>query len=136
MPFPVYARVCIVMLLIGGVVCGQMPSNTLPLKMDGDIASQMVDGIDRFLLNQIAVAKAERGTFWNYDTTSPQAFQDSIQPNRDRLTHMLGIRDQRVEAHTPFDAGPLDDSTVIARCDAFHVYRIRWPVLPLSLIHI
>ena len=124
-----FTRVCL-LLLIPGSVQAQMPAATQPLTMEGDLASQMVDGIDGFLLKQIELAKIQRKNFWNYDNTSPQAFEKSIQPNRDRLARMLGVRDDRVPAQTPFDSGPLDDSTVIAECEAFRVYRIRWPVLP------
>lgn len=108
----------------------QMPADTLPLQIQGDLASQMVDGIDRFLLDRIQHSKNQRASFWKYDTTSDQSLEQSIQPNRDRLKALLGIRDERVGIQRPFDAGPLDDTTVVATCDAFRVHRIRWPVLP------
>lgn len=116
-------------LLIAQSAFGQMPADTSPLTVEGDIAAQMVEGIDRFLLKQIQQAKTDRGAFWNYDTSSVEAFEKSIQPNRDRLAHILGVRDKRVTPQTPQNVGTLDDPTVIAECDAFRVYRIRWPVL-------
>ena len=36
------------------------PSDTMPLTIEGDLASQMVDGIDRFLLKQIETDAASR----------------------------------------------------------------------------
>lgn len=107
----------------------QLPTNTNPLTIEGDIASQMVDAVDRFLLKQIQLAKQNRPRFWNYDTSSPEAYERSIQPNRERLAHMLGVRDKRVQPSIPVAAGPLNEAGLIATCDAFRVYRIRWPVL-------
>ena len=39
-------------------------AGTAPLTMEGDLASAMVDGIDRFLLREIAQAPARRAQFW------------------------------------------------------------------------
>ena len=36
------------------------PSGTTPLTIEGDLASQMVDGIDRFLLKEIETTAATR----------------------------------------------------------------------------
>ena len=66
---------------------------TKPLTMEGDIASQLVDGVDKFLLRELDNSVQRRAKFWNYDFSSPEAFNKSIEPNRRRLAHILGIRD-------------------------------------------
>src|SRR5947199_7847139 len=74
---------------------------TKPLEMKGDIASELVAGVDKFLLKQIEKSVEERAKFWKRDFGSPEAFNKSIEPNRKRLAHILGVeRDARV----PFDA--------------------------------
>src|SRR5437016_13932677 len=65
------------------------------LTIEGDIASQMVDGIDRFLMKQIEKAAANRERFWKLDFSSKEAYEKSIAPNRARLAHILGVRDPR-----------------------------------------
>src|SRR5262245_35074521 len=71
---------------------------TKPLTMGGDIASQLVAGVDRFLLKQIDGSTAKRPTYWKRDLSSPAAYQASVEPNRKRLAHILGARDRRAQA--------------------------------------
>ena len=73
---------------------------TSPLNIEGDLASQMVDGIDRFLLHQIDVAAASRSERFLVDTSSPEAYEASLKPHREKLAKCLGIRDARL----PFEA--------------------------------
>jgi len=63
--------------------------------MTGDIASTLVEGVDRFLLREIERAGKEREKFWKRDTTTLDAYTKS-DPNRTRLAHILGVRDARV----------------------------------------
>ena len=107
----------------------QIPVNTSPLETDGDMASLMVDGIDRFLLNQIEDAKVTRSRFWNYGTATKEAFNLSIQPNRERLAHMLGVRDARIPFPAPELVATVEQPGLIAKGSTYKVYAIRWPVL-------
>ncbi len=69
---------------------------TKPLVMTGDLASEMVAGADRFLLKQIEESAAQREKHWKRDFSSAEAYQASVEPNRKRLAHILGVRDARV----------------------------------------
>src|SRR5438874_1327544 len=80
---------------------------TKPLEMKGDIASELVAGVDRFLLKQIEKSVEGRTKFWKRDFSSPEAYDKSIEPNRKRLAHILGVRDPRV----PFEAPELIATT-------------------------
>ena len=71
---------------------------TKPLTMTGDITSELVAGVDRFLLKQIDESAAKREKYWKRDFSSPAAYQASVEPNRKRLAHILGVRDARVPA--------------------------------------
>ncbi len=71
---------------------------TKPLTMKGDIASELVAGVDRFLLRQIDESTAKRSRFWKRDTSSTRAYTASVEPNRKRLAHILGVRDPRTDA--------------------------------------
>ena len=75
--------------------------NTQPLTIEGDIASQLVDGVDRFLLRQIEAAADARVQHWNRDFGSADVYDKSIEPNRQRLAHQLGVRDDRVSFDGP-----------------------------------
>src|SRR3984885_8480145 len=70
-------------------------TETRPLTMTGDIASELVAGVDRFLLKRIDASTAKRASYWKRDSSSVAAYNASIEPNRKRLAHVLGVRDER-----------------------------------------
>lgn len=100
---------------------------TEPLTVEGDIASQMIDGIDRFLLREIDESVPLRAAHWKRDYSSAEAYQKSLEPNRQRLAHILGVRDARV----PFDAPELIATTarpaLVGKGSGFDIYAVRWP---------
>jgi dienelactone hydrolase len=102
--------------------------NTKPLTMQGDIAAQLVEGVDKFLLREIDKSVERRARHWKRDFSSPEAYNKSIEPNRKRLAHILGIRDPRV----PFDAPellatPSHPDTRIGEGHNYEIYAVRWP---------
>ena len=74
------------------------PPDVLPgstnLDWSDDIASRMVDGIDRFLLREIDLSAERRARYWHRDQSSVAAYNASIEANRNRLAHILGVRDR------------------------------------------
>lgn len=100
---------------------------TPPLLMSGDIASNLVAGVDRFLLRKIDESVAKRAQYWKRDLTSPEAYNKSIQTNRQRLAHIIGVRDARV----PFDAPEIITTNrvngEIAHGDHHTIHAVRWP---------
>jgi dienelactone hydrolase len=100
-------------------------AGTKPLTMTGDIASELVSGVDRFLLKQIDESTAKRAKFWDRDFSSHAAYQVSVKPNRQRLAHILGLRDSlwvdNVEHSSAFSR------STIFRNTEFSVHTIRWP---------
>jgi dienelactone hydrolase len=124
------AVLSLVFMLAAQAACAEPLNGTKPLTAEGDLASQMVEGIDRFLLKQTALAKENRARHWKRDTSSPETYNASIEPNRARLRKIIGAHDERV----PFDALELvattDQPALVGRGDGFEVYAVRWPVLP------
>lgn len=99
---------------------------TQPLTMEGDIASQLVDGVDKFLLRELEKSGERRAKFWKYDRSSAEAYNKSIEPNRKRLAHILGLRDDRV----PFDAPELVARTnqlLVVKTETYEGFAVRWP---------
>lgn len=102
--------------------------NTSPLALDGDIASRMVDGIDRFLLRKIDESANDRKTHWNRDFASDDAYSRSIQSNRDRFSRIVGAHDDRVaspELHREMIIGTSAPDSE----PGYRVSSVRWPVL-------
>ncbi len=100
---------------------------TRPLTWTDDIASRLVAGVDRFLLREIDRSAERRAKFWKRDTSSAERYNASIEPNRKRLAHILGVRDARVA----FDAPELVDTTarpaLVGRGEGFEAFAVRWP---------
>ena len=73
---------------------GEPLAGTKPLTLQGDIAAQLVAGVDRFLLKETEAAAKGREKLWARNTEDLEAFQKSIEPNRKRLAHILGVRNR------------------------------------------
>src|SRR5262245_57222553 len=54
-------------------------AGTKKLEMEGDIAAQLVEGVDRFLLKEIEKSVEGRTKFWKRDLSSPEAYNKSIE---------------------------------------------------------
>lgn len=105
------------------------PSGTTPLTIEGDLASQMVEGIDRFLLKEIENAAATRSERFQVDKSSPEAYEASVKSHREKLARCLGIRDARLPFEAPEIIVNVGGESVIAQSEKFTVQAIRWPVL-------
>ncbi|PQO37623.1 hypothetical protein DTL21_06670 [Bremerella cremea] len=103
-------------------------AGTRPLEMDDDIASKLVDGVDRFLLQQTELAAQQRETFWQRDTKSEAAYEKSIAKKRAKLGHLLGVRDPRHETIQFQRSTAIDQPAILATSDTFDVLAVRWPV--------
>lgn len=101
-------------------------SGTAALTMQGDIASQMVDGVDRFLMKQIERAAANREKFWQRDFSSEAAYEKSIAANRARLGQILGARDTRAAKIEMELVATVDRPALVGKSDAFEAYAVRW----------
>ena len=108
-------------------VDGPPLDGTKPLKLEGDVASTLVDGVDRFLLKKIAESQANRASYWKRDVSSHAAYNASIEPNRKRLAHILGVRDPRIPFDAPEEAGTLDQPALVGQGAGFDAVAIRWP---------
>lgn len=127
-------RLSLLVLMLGLTdLHGQVPSKvfpgTAPLTLTGDIASQLVEGVDRFLLREIAAAGRARETFYKRDLSAPAAYTLSLEPNRKRLAHILGVRDARVAFRSPELVSTVEQSSLIGRGKHFDIHSVRWPVI-------
>ncbi len=101
---------------------------TEPLTMQGDIAAQMVDGIQRYLARQTATSMEKRGTLWNRDDSSPTAYESSVAPQRERFRTIIGLIDPRISFSAPQLEITLGGPPLVATRDGYKVSSVRWPV--------
>lgn len=102
---------------------------TEPLTMEGDIASTLVDGVDKFLLKKLDESIAARAKHWNYDLANSEAYTKSVEPNRKRLAHILGVRDARVPFAGPELVTTTARDAIVGKTATYDIFAIRWPVL-------
>jgi dienelactone hydrolase len=102
-------------------------AGTEPLEWTGDIASRLVDGVDRFLLGETEKSVLRRARFWNRDTSSAEKYAASIEPQRKRLAHILGVRDPRVHFERLELVAAVGQSPQVFSIGRCQVLAVRWP---------
>jgi dienelactone hydrolase len=108
-------------------VDGDPLPGTERLTMEGDIAAQMVAGIDKFLLREIELSVERREKFWKRDFSSPEAYNKSIEPNRQRLKKILGVVDERIASQGPHVGYSLTEDSLLGSGDhRFIITPISW----------
>ncbi len=120
-------------LLVGLLICqsdlfaqDRLPE-TQALEASGDFASEMVNGIDRFLLRKLDESIARRTAFWHRDFESATAYDESVEPNRQRLATILGVRDARAEQPEFRLQATVMRSALVARGKNFEAFAVSWP---------
>ncbi len=103
---------------------------TSRLTEQGDIASNLVAGVDRFLLRELEQSQDGRSRYWHRDYSSPTAYSASVATHRARLAHILGVRDRRVQFEAPELVATLDQPALVCRAKTYDVLAVRWPALP------
>jgi len=102
---------------------------TRPLQwQEEDLSTRLMDGAHRFIDGQMQAARAKRVRFWNYDTSSKQAYEASVTDNRRRLRTIVGLVDSRL----PAAMERFGDDTAparVAEAVKYRVFQVRWPVL-------
>ena len=104
-------------------------AGTEPLTAEGDLASQMVEGIDRFLAGKTAASVEGRAPLWRRDVSSPQAYEQSIAANRARLAKIIGATDPREPFESPQLLATVQRPALVGRGEGFEAYAVRWPAL-------
>ena len=110
----------------GSVWSAESLPGTQPLTTEGDITSQLVSGVDTFLLREIDESVERRERFWHRDFSSPEAYSQSIETHRARLAHLLGVRDRRASNTTPELVATVDEPALVGIGVGYEIYAIRW----------
>jgi dienelactone hydrolase len=93
-----------------------------------DISVRIVDEAHRLLDRKTAESVKGREKYWHRDFSSPEAYEKSIQPNRERFKKMIGVVDPRVPVVME-RFGDDDNPALVAETDKYRVWQVRWTVL-------
>src|ERR1044071_4645579 len=90
-----------------------------------DLSGRMMNGAHRFVENQIAEAKVNRGQFWKYDGISTETRERVVARNREHLKEIIGAVEPRV---SPWMERLGDDLSppLIAETRRYRVFQVRW----------
>lgn len=101
---------------------------TKPLTWAGDLSVKMMDGAHRYIEKKIDQSIVTRQKYWHRDLSSKEAYQKSIEPNRNRFKQYIGAVDPRVP---PVLQRIREDSNSekVAETDKYSIYQVRWSVL-------
>ncbi|MEX2113362.1 MAG: dienelactone hydrolase family protein [Pirellulales bacterium] len=102
---------------------------TAPLEMQGDLAEQMVAGIDRFLLRKIDESVGKRARHWRRDFASAEQYDASVAPNRARLAKIIGAADPRKKVTGLEFIGTTSEPALVGRGEHFEAFAVRWPAV-------
>jgi dienelactone hydrolase len=97
--------------------------------LQGDLAAQMVAGIDRHLTHAIAAATDARGGRWQRDLASHERYLASVAPNRERLRRILGAVDPRVASDGLEFVATTTRPALLGGGAGYKAYAVRWAAL-------
>ena len=99
-----------------------------PQPLRGDRSTQTVAGGDNLPARETAQSVGERTNYWHRDFSSVAAYDQSVQPNRERLRKLIGAVDARLPATALELLGGTSTPAKVAETDCFTVQAVRWPV--------
>ena len=115
---------------------------TKKLTWQGDLSVRMLDNAHQFIETKIDESVANRLKLWNRDLSSAAAYENSVEPNRQRFMQYIGVEDKRkplinfnvgVEEKHPDvymqKISGVDDADLVAETPKYNVYQVRWPAL-------
>jgi dienelactone hydrolase len=115
---------------IGRPLLAEPLPDTKPLTVEGDLAAQMVAGIDKYLMRELAAAPQRRKADWRWDYSAQTSLSVADNAYRKRLRAILGVVDERVPNVRVEYVATTDRPSMIAETSKYAVHAVRWPVLP------
>ena len=83
---------------------------------------------DGIISAEIERATAVRAQYWRRDFSSAENYNRSIETNRARFAHIIGVRDARVPFEAPTLLATVDQPALVGRGKSYDVLRVSWPV--------
>ncbi|MDR1153241.1 MAG: acetylxylan esterase [Bacteroidales bacterium] len=105
----------------------QLP-DTSPIEWTENYFERNSRLITEFLDREIGESESRRAQYWNRDFSSRDAYQKSVEKNRERLKFIIGVRDRRIEFESPELICTLDVPPSVAENATHTVRAIRWKV--------
>ena len=115
-------------LCLAGLTFGQGLPGTQPLDWQGDLSERMMEGAHRFVERKIGESIEKRQRHWKRDFSSRQAYEASVESNRQRLKKIIGVVDSRLPTRME-RFGDDENPALVAETTQYRIFQVRWPVL-------
>lgn len=109
--------------LIASAAPGVLPGTTPLAEGHGGVGDW-----DRVINAEIERAMVARPQHWKRDFSSTENYNRSIETNRARFAHIIGVRDARVAFEAPSLLATVDQPALAGRGKSYDVHRVSWPV--------
>jgi hypothetical protein len=100
------------------------------LTWEGDLAAQMVAGLDQFLTRELARSADQRAVLWQRDLSSPEQYSRSVAANRERFRRIIGAVDPRKGGDGLELVATTTAPALVGSGAGYEVFAVRWAVLP------
>lgn len=105
-----------------------LPGTELLTWPDEDLSTRMMDAAHQFVERKIADASESRDRHWSRSASSSEAYVESIQRNRQRFRHIIGLND--VRQPPAMERISTDDHPAVAyESTSYRITRVRWALL-------
>jgi dienelactone hydrolase len=120
----------VTLLCLPSLAFGQVEplAGTTALTWEGDLSERMMDGAHSYVERKIGEAIQMRPKHWRRDVSSRQAYEASVEPNRERFMRIIGVVDPRLPARME-RFGDDSNPALVSETQRYRIYQVRWPVL-------
>ncbi|MGI6074529.1 MAG: dienelactone hydrolase family protein [Fermentimonas sp.] len=88
----------------------------------------IIDGVRKYHEERLLSLTLQREKYWNRDFSSPEKYDSSVSPNRNRFREILGA----VDVREPIS---MENGELVAETDQYRVREISWSVLQEVIPH-
>ena len=122
--------IALALLIPAGSARSQAMPGTKPWDDRNDPASAMVEWLHRFADRETAASVGRRKDRWRIDGSSPEAYDRSVAPNRQRFARIIGAVGPRVApVELSYVSSPTSPAKV-AEGGGVSLFAVRWGVYP------
>ena len=94
------------------------------------MADRLMEGAHQFVDRKIQEAITHRHRHWDRDAANgPTAYEASIAAHRNEFARLIGVVDPRAPVRMEHFGDEVNPA-LVAECESYRVFQVRWPVLP------
>lgn len=94
-----------------------------------NLRSEMIMGMYGYFKQALESSPQIREPHWYRNYSSPLAYSESIEPNRNRFKKIIGVVDEREPVESLTLTATTSMKSLIAETGSYNIYSVSWPVL-------